>query len=66
MNEEQIQSKYQELSQQLRDALATMEYSDKVIVIRDEIKELQNICPHVNKNYALNHKCPYCGKKIGE
>jgi hypothetical protein len=40
MNGEEIQSKYQELSQQLRDALATMEYSDKVIVIRNEIKEL--------------------------
>lgn len=66
MNGEQIQTKYQELSQQLRDALATMEYSDKIKIIRNEIKELQDMCPHITKNYDLRYKCPYCGKKIGE
>lgn len=66
MNSNDIKVKYQELSSELRDALSTMEKKDRVFVIRDEIKELQNICPHSNDNYDFSNQdsCPYCGKKF--
>lgn len=65
MKNQEIKATYDYLNQELRDALSTMERSDKIIEIRKAIKELQNICPHTG-NYELNQKCPYCGKKFGE
>jgi len=66
MNENEIHARYQELSEELRDALSTMEYKDRIFVIRDEIKELQSMCPHNNGNYDFSDQdqCPYCGKKF--
>jgi len=50
----------------LNDALSHMELSDRIFIIRDEIKELQNICPHDNGSYNFSDQesCPYCGKKF--
>jgi uncharacterized Zn-finger protein len=66
MNENDIRTRYQELSKELRNALSTMERTDRVFIIRDEIKELQNMCPHSNGNYDFSDQdaCPYCGKKF--
>lgn len=35
-----IRKQYKELSEKLKDALSTMEYSDKIKVIREGIKDL--------------------------
>ena len=61
-----IYARYQELNIQLKDALSRMERTDKIFVIRDEIKELQNMCPHNNGSYDFSDQdqCPYCGKKF--
>jgi len=66
MNENEVMAKYHELTEQLRDALARMEYSDRVFVIREEIKELQSVCPHKAEGFDLSDlsTCPYCGKKF--
>lgn len=66
MTNNEVKSRYQELSLELKDALSRMERSDRVFVIRDEIKELQNICPHNNGTYDFSEQenCPYCGKKF--
>lgn len=61
-----IKSKYNELSQALKCELSKMERSDRVFIIRDEIKALQNMCPHNNGNYDFSDtdECPYCGKRF--
>lgn len=63
---EAIQADYRELNNMLNDALSHMELSDRIFIIRDEIKELQNICPHDNGSYNFSDQesCPYCGKKF--
>lgn len=59
-----IKTKYNALSADLRKELARMERTDRVFVIRDEIKALQALCPHNNGNYDFSEsdECPYCGK----
>ena len=66
MNGNDIQNRYQELNAELKEALSHMERTDKIIIIRDEIKALQNMCPHSNGNYDFSDQdqCPYCGKKF--
>lgn len=66
MNENEITAKYHELTAQLKEALSRMEYTDRVFMIRDEIKELQNMCPHKAEGFDLSDLsvCPYCGKKF--
>ena len=61
-----IKVKYEALNQELRHALARMEKTDRVFVIRDAIKDLQQLCPHNNGNYDFSdtEECPYCGKKF--
>ena len=63
-----IKTKYQELNNELKQALSHMERSDRVILIRDAIKDLQKLCPHNNGNYDFSNteECPYCGKKFGK
>ena len=62
----EVKRKYNELSSELRKALGKMERSDKIITIRDEIKNLQQLCPHNMGNYdfSQSEECPYCGKKF--
>jgi len=66
MGIDNIKEQYHELSKELKKALSTMQRTDRVFAIRDEIKELQNMCPHNNGNYDFSDtdECPYCGKRF--
>lgn len=68
MDIDNIKTKYENLSFELKQALARMELTDKVITIREEIRDLQRLCPHNNGNYDFSNtnECPYCGKKFKE
>lgn len=68
MDIENIQQSYWVLSKELKVALSRMELTDKVMAIRDEIKELQSACPHNNGtfDFSTTAECPYCGKKFKE
>ena len=59
-----IKTQYENLSSELKRALARMELTDRVITIRDEIKDLQRVCPHDNGSFDFSQteECPYCGK----
>ena len=61
-----IKTKYNTLSAELKKELTRMERTDRVFIIRDEIKALQALCPHNNGNYDFSDtdECPYCGKKF--
>lgn len=61
-----IKLKYNELSMALKKELSKMERSDRIFTIRNEIKELQNLCPHNIGAYDFSNgdECPYCGKKF--
>lgn len=61
-----VKNKYDSLNKELRQALSRMERTDKVLVIREAIKDLQMICPHNNGSFDFsnNDECPYCGKKF--
>lgn len=62
----EVKRKYTELSAELKKELSKMQRSDRVITIRDEIKDLQQLCPHNIGNYdfSQSEECPYCGKKF--
>lgn len=68
MDINRIKKQYEDLNKDLKHALTTMERSDRVFVIRDAIKELQQLCPHNNGNYdfSTTDECPYCGKHFGK
>ena len=68
MDIDNIKTKYENLSFELKQALARMELTDKVITIREEIRDLQRLCPHNNGNYDFSNtnECPYCGRKFKE
>ena len=59
-----IKVKYDSLNKELKEALARMERTDRVFIIRDAIKDLQQLCPHNNGSYDFSdaEECPYCGK----
>ena len=61
-----IATKYKNLNVELKQALSSMEKSDKVFVIKDAIKDLQTLCPHDNGSFdfSTTDNCPYCGKKF--
>lgn len=61
-----IGAKYKELSAELKKTVAKMERTDRVFIIRDEIKDLQQLCPHNNGSFDFSDadECPYCGKKF--
>ena len=64
MDINEIQKKYFQLSEELKDALSRMELSDQLFVIRREINSLQQLCPH-STNFSQDGECPYCGKRMG-
>lgn len=66
MDINEIKVKYNNLNRDLRQALSTMEKTDAVKIIRDQIKELQIACPHSNGTFDFSNdkECPYCGKKF--
>lgn len=59
-----IKEEYQQLNHDLKKALSTMQRTDRVIMIREAIKDLQQICPHNNGSFdfSTTEYCPYCGK----
>ena len=59
-----IKEEYQQLNHDLKKALSTMQRTDRVIMIREAIKDLQQICPHNNGSFdfSITEYCPYCGK----
>ena len=61
-----IKTKYTNLNNDLRKALSTMEKTDAVKIIRDQIRELQLTCPHNNGEFDFSNakECPYCGRKF--
>ena len=63
-----IKVQYETLNKELKQALARMERTDRVIIIRDAIKDLQQLCPHNNGHYDFSNteECPYCGKHFGK
>lgn len=66
MNIEEIMMERQSLENDLKAALSTMEKKDAIFLIKDELKELQLLCPHSTRfNKNEENKCPYCGKEIG-
>ena len=66
MDTNNIKVKYDALNKELKDAVARMERTDRVFIIRDAIKDLQKLCPHNNGSYDFSDadECPYCGKKF--
>ncbi len=63
-----IKTRYENLNRDLKDALSRMQKTDQVFVIREAIRDLQNICPHNNGSYdfSTEEKCPYCGRHFGK
>ena len=69
MNLNDIKEQYDQLSEQLKNALSTMEKKDDIFQIYQQLINLQNSCPHFNLMYNrpfIDGHCPYCGKLIGE
>ena len=66
MDIENIKEKYIALNSELKQAIAKMERTDRVFVIRSAIKDLQTLCPHNNGSFDFTdtNECPYCGKKF--
>ena len=65
MNITDIITTKNELDNELRIALSTMEKKEDIRNIKYKIKENQNRCPHFDFNYKLEwigSTCPYCGK----
>ena len=68
MDIDNIKIKYETLNKELKQALSRMERTDRVFIIRDAIKDLQQLCPHNNGHYDFSNteECPYCGKHFGK
>ena len=63
-----IATKYKNLNMELKQALSTMEKTDKIFIIKNAIVDLQHLCPHDNGSFdfSTTDNCPYCGKKFGK
>lgn len=68
MSIEAVQADYKILDNMLKDALSNMVLTDKIMAIRDSIKNLQSECPHRNAFYDFSQddECPYCKKRFGK
>lgn len=66
MDIDNIKVKYESLNKDLKDALSRMERTDRVFIIREAIKDLQQLCSHNNGSFDFSDtsECPYCGKKF--
>jgi len=66
MDINEIKAKYNNLNMDLRRALGTMERKDSVFIIKEQIRELQSICPHCDNfhDFSKESDCPYCGRKF--
>lgn len=63
-----IKATYDKLNVDLKQALSRMERTDRVFAIRDQIRDLQQLCPHSSGNFDFSDtdRCPYCGKRFKE
>jgi len=65
-----IISEHIRLNNELLTALSTMEKTNKIFEIRQQLINLQKQCPHMSEVYNWTstdgHTCPYCGKNIVE
>ena len=67
MTGKDILIRYKELQNKLTFCLSTMEKKDDIKKIREELKELQQKCPHHDPelNFSLDTgKCPNCGGRV--
>ena len=66
MDIENIKEKYDALNKELKHVLARMERTDRVFAIKEEIKDLRQLCPHNNGSFDFTDtaECPYCGTKF--
>ena len=66
MDIDNIKVQYDSLNQELKQALAHMQLTDRVYVIKEAIKDLQTLCPHNNGSFDFSdtESCPYCGKRF--
>ena len=54
MSIDTIGARYEVLRDDLKRALSTMELSDKIMKIREEIHDLQLICPHNSGSFDFS------------
>lgn len=67
MTGREILIKKKEIENRLAYSLSTMEKKETIRELREELHELQKVCPHLDKelNFELEKgNCPYCGGKI--
>ena len=67
MDIKEIQTQYTRLNKELRQAVSTMEHKNTISIIKKQIHELQELCPHkLDGTYDFTHEeqCPYCGKRF--
>ena len=68
MDMNNIKVQYESLNKELKQAVARMERTDRVVIIRKAIQDLQHLCTHnnVSFDFSTTAECPYCGKKFGK
>ena len=67
MTMDEIISKHEDLNKRLKVAASNMILSEDVKTIFNELKDLQEQCPHFSSNHnfvMVDSKCPYCGKNL--
>lgn len=67
MTMDEIILKHENLNQRLKIAAANMVLNEDVKNIFNELKELQEQCPHFSAKHnfvMVDSKCPYCGKNL--
>lgn len=60
IQDNEIAARYATLDRRLKAALSTMDKKDDIFQIRQEIKQIQQMCAHSKMN---NGYCPLCGYK---
>lgn len=67
MKVEEIMARRRKIETDLRIALSTMEKKETIHILRQNLIDLQNKCPHfsLEHNFAIiDGKCPYCAAKL--
>lgn len=66
MTIKEIIDKTDKLCYNIKVAAATMDRKDELFELRQQLKGIQNNCPHVSQEYnwaIVNDTCPYCKKR---
>ena len=67
MTIDQIISNHTVIERRLFKALATMDRKEDIQILREQLIELQDKCPHFSTKYnweVVDGTCPYCGKNL--